>query len=85
MFSKTMILPALVLSSWGIGPREQCIVLTGARISISGIFGRGSSAVNAIASGRIVQIALNAKYRVIYYNSVSNDPADPEIDLLDVR
>jgi len=80
-----MMLPALVLSSRGLGPKEQCRVLTGARILISGIFGRGSSAVNKIASGKIVHMALNAKYRVIYCNPVSNDSANPEIDSLDVR
>ncbi len=60
-------------------------VLTGARISISGIFGHESSAMNIIASEKIVQMALNAKYRYIYKNPVSNDPVDPEINSLDAR
>lgn len=60
-------------------------VLTGARISISGIFGRESSAMNMIASGKVVQMALNVKYRAIYQNPVSNDPVDPKINSLDAR
>lgn len=85
MFFKIIILPTLILSSWGIELKKQCQVLTGERISISDIIESESSIVNAIASEKIVYMTLYAKYRVIYYESVSSDAMYPDIDSLDVR